>query len=349
LSYNGPLLPPELWLQVLELLERNDLLTLTRVTGQLRNMALSLLWQSVTLHLKRVTAAPLPCAPHLYGFIRHITITMSDTLPFDVIEPLLTRVITEDLLPSLRSFTWACRFRLALPIYLHLRNSPTIRSLSILYGVLRIWELEKEAPPTCGLEHLEVHVPELIADIFQSGSPTLNTIRSISFPHSNVFAAIEATLRLPALRKVQFPGVISIEEAHRLLQFFMANPTIEELRFLGWCPQLPLSGLSINLLPNLTTIVDERNNTAVIPSLLWHQPLDIFSSNTKVPAPDLRRLNTTNLRIIRITLDDTAFLALLEGLSSIVDPLLLDRMEVNVEDASSSFKVCPAVLINMVS
>ena len=34
LSYNRPLLPPELWLQVLELLQRDDLLTLTRVTSQ---------------------------------------------------------------------------------------------------------------------------------------------------------------------------------------------------------------------------------------------------------------------------------------------------------------------------
>jgi hypothetical protein len=339
-SYNGPLLPPELWLQVLELLQRNDLLTLTRVTSQLRNMALSFLWQTVNLHLKRVTAMPMPCAPHLYGFIRHLTITMSDTLPFDVIEPILTRIITEDLLPSLRSFTWACRFRLALPIYLHLRNSPTILSLSILHGVLRMWELEKGGPPTCGLEHFEVHEPELITDMFQSGSYTMGTIKSISFPHSGVFAAIEATVRLPALRKVQFPGAISTEEAPRLLQFFLANPTIEELKFLGSCPRLPFSSPLISILPNLTTITDERNNTAMVPSLLWHQPLHTFSSNTKIPASDLRRLNLTNLGLLKITIDDDAFLTLLEGLSSTVDPLQLDRIVVRVEDASSSFKVC---------
>ena len=83
LSYNEPLLPPELWLQVLELLEQDDLLTLTRVTSQLRNMALPFLWQTVTWNLKRMTVMPMPCAPHLYGFIRHLTISMSDTLPFD--------------------------------------------------------------------------------------------------------------------------------------------------------------------------------------------------------------------------------------------------------------------------
>ena len=42
-SYNEPLLPPELWLQVLELLERDDLLNLTRATSQLRGMALPFL------------------------------------------------------------------------------------------------------------------------------------------------------------------------------------------------------------------------------------------------------------------------------------------------------------------
>ena len=59
-SYNEPLLPPELWLQVLELLERDDLLTLTRVTSQLRNMALPFLWQTVTWHLQRMTVMPMP-------------------------------------------------------------------------------------------------------------------------------------------------------------------------------------------------------------------------------------------------------------------------------------------------
>ena len=338
-SYNGPLLPPELWLQVLELLQRDDLLTLTRVTSQFRNLALPFLWQTVSLHLERVTAMPMPCAPHLYGFIRHLTISMSDTLSFELIEPILTRIVTEDLLPTLRSFTWACRFRLALPIYLHLRNSPTLRSLSILHGVLRIWEIGKEAPPTCGLEHLEVHSPELITDMFQSGSHTLSTIQSLAFSQSSVFAAIEATLPLPTLRKIHFPGAISTTEAHRLLQFFLANPTVEELMFCGYYPRLPLSSTLITVLPNLTTIIDKRNNAHIVPSLLWHQPLQIFASNTKVLASDLRRLNVTNLRLLRIALDDAAFLTLLEGFSSAVEPFPLDKIEVYVEGASSSLKV----------
>ncbi len=303
-------------------------------------MALPFLWQTVTLYLRRVTAMPMPCPPHLYGFIRHLTISMSDTLPFESIEPILTRIVTEDLLPTLRSFTWACGFRLPLPIYLHLRNSPTLRSLSILHGVLRIWELGKEAPPICALEHLEVHTPELITDMFQSGSHTPSTIQSLTFPHSGVFAAIEATLPLPALRKLHFTGAISTKEAHRLLQFFFANPTIEELNFRSYCPQLPLSSTLVSILPNLAAIFDERNNTHIVPSLLWHQPLHTFASNTKVPASDLRRLNVTNLRLLRITVDDAAFLTLLEGLSSAVEPFPLDEIEVHVEAASSSTKVC---------
>ena len=338
LSYNGPLLPPELWLQVLELLQRSDLMTLTKVTSQFRNMALPFLWKTVIWYINRVTVKPMPCAPHLYGFIRHLTISMRDTLPFRLIEPTLTRIITEDLLPSLRSFTWACRFRLALPIYRRLRNSSTIRSLAILHGVLRIWELEKEAPPTCGLKHLNVDEPELITDMFQSGSHTLSTIKSLSFPHSDVFAALEPTLRLPALRKVYFTDAISTE-AHRLLRFFLDNPTIKELRFLGHCPRLPLSCDLSSILPNLT-ILDERSGASIAPSLLWYQPLHIFSSNTKVPASDLQRLNVTNLRVLKITMDDAAFSTLLERLSSTVDPLPLDVMDVRVEDASSSSKVC---------
>ena len=338
-SYNGPPLPPELWLQVLEQLQRGDLLTLTRVASQFRNMALSFLWQTVSLHLKRVTAMPMPCAPHLYGFIRHLTITMSDTLSFELIEPILTRIVTEDLLPTLRSFTWACRFRLALSIYLHLRNSPTLRSLSIQHGVLRIWELGEEAPPTCALEHLEVHEPKLITDMFQSDSHTLSTIQSLSFPHSGVLAAIEATMPLPTLRKLHFPGAISTKQAHRLLQFLLANPTIEELRFCGYCPRLPLPSTLIRVLPNLTTIIDKRDNAHIVPSLLWHQPLRTFASNTKVPPSDLRRLNVTNLRLLRITLDDAAFLTLLEVLSSAVEPLLLDKIEVHVKGASASTEV----------
>ena len=340
LSYNGPLLPPELWLQVLELLQWSDLLTLTKVTSQFRNMALPLLWHTVILCIKRVTVKPMPCAPHLYGFIRHFTISMRDTLPFRLIEPTLTRIIAKDLSPSLRSFTWACRFRLALPIYARLRNSPTIRSLAIMHGVLRIWELEKEAPPTCGLEHLDVQEPKLITDMFQSGSHTLSTIKSLSFSHSDVFAAIEPTLRFPALRKVHFTGAISTKEAHRLLRFFLDNPTIEELWLLGYCPQLPLSCALSSILPNLT-IIDERNDAFIAPSLLWYQPLRIFSSNTKVPASDLRRLNVTNLRILKITMDDAAFSTLLEKLSSTVDPFPLTIMDIRVEDASSSSKVCP--------
>ena len=169
----------------------------------------------------------------------------------------------------------------------------------------------------------------------------------MSFPHSGVFAAIEATLRLPALRKLHFPGVISPNEAHRLLQFILANPTIEELKFRGYCPRLLLSSALVNILPNLTTITDERDNTHIVPSLLWHQPLHIFSSKTKITASDLRRLNATNLRLLRIIMDDAAFLAFVEGLSSTVEPFLLDRLEVHVKHASPSSKVSSLRFIRM--
>jgi hypothetical protein len=102
------------------------------------------------------------------------------------------------------------------------------------------------------------------------------------------------------LLKAQFPGAIPTEEAHRLLQFFLDNPTIEELRFLSSCLRLPLPNVLISPLPNLTSIIDERS-AAIVPSLLWHQPLDTISSSIKAPVSDLRRLNTTNIRLLRDT------------------------------------------------